>query len=69
MQNPADPRPAGPWTYSSPYPEDAPVNNLVDVILDRDHNRSPAQLGATVVRLLEAAYTSARTGLRQAVPG
>ena len=69
VQNPADPRPAGPWTYSSPYPEDAPVNNFVDVILGRDHNRSPAQLGATVVRLLEAAYTSARTGLRQAVAG
>ena len=68
VQNPAAPRPAGPSTYSSAYPEDAPVNNLVDVVLGRDHNRSPAHLGATVVRLLEAAYLSARTGQRQAVP-
>ena len=66
--NPTEPRPAGPWTYSSVYPEDAPVNNLVDVILGRDENRSPPQLGADVVRLLEAAYTSARTGLREAMP-
>ena len=59
---------AGPRTYASVYPEDAPVNNLVDVVLGRDENRSPPQMGASVVRLLEAAYTSARTGRRQAVP-
>ncbi len=59
---------AGPRTYASAYPEDAPVNNLVDVVLGRDENRSPPQLGAAVVRLLEAAYTSARTGRRHAVP-
>ena len=59
---------AGPRAYASVYPEDAPVNNLVDIVLGRDENRSPPQLGASVVRLLEAAYTSARTGLRQAVP-
>ncbi len=60
---------AGPRTYASAYPEEAPLNNLVDVVLGRDENRSPPQLAATVVRLLEAAYTSARTGLRQAVGG
>lgn len=68
VRNPADPKPAGPRAYAEAYPEDAPVNNLVDVILGRDQNRSPAELGAAVVRLLEAAYESARTGRRQAVP-
>jgi len=55
--------------YSSDYPVDAPVNNLVDVILGRAENRSPAPLAAEVVRLLEAAYESARTGQRQTVLG
>ena len=68
VRNPADPKPAGPRAYAEAYPEDAPVNNLVDVILGRDQNRSPAELGAAVVRLLEAAYESARTGRLQAVP-
>lgn len=68
-QNPVAPTPSSSApTYSSAYPEDAPVNNLVDVILDRDVNRSPPELGAEVVRLLEAAYESARTGQRQTVP-
>lgn len=69
VRNPADPKAAGPRAYAEAYPEDAPVNNLVDVILGRDQNRSPAELGAAVVRLLEAAYESARTGKLQAVPG
>ena len=60
---------AGIRTYDSVYPEDAPVNNLVDVVLGRDANRSPADLAAVTVGLLEAAYTSARTGRREAVPG
>lgn len=62
-------RAAGARSYTEAYPEDAPVNNLVDIIMGRDGNRSPPQLGAAVVGLLEAAYTSARTGVRQAVPG
>lgn len=66
--NPAG-RAAGARTYTEPYPEDAPVNNLVDIVMGRDKNRSPPQLGAAVVGLLEAAYESARTGIRQAVPG
>lgn len=69
VRNPADPKPAGPRAYAEAYPEAAPVNNLVDVILGRDVNRSPAELGAAVVRLLEAAYQSARTGVLQPVPG
>lgn len=68
VRNPADPKPAGPRAYAEAYPEAAPVNNLVDVILGRDENRSPAELGAAVVRLLEAAYQSARTGVLQPVP-
>ena len=68
VRNPADPKPAGPHAYAEAYPEAAPVNNLVDVILGRDVNRSPAELGAAVVRLLEAAYQSARTGVLQPVP-
>ena len=67
-RHPAGPVDSGPRTYDSAYPEDAPVNNLVDVIAGRDINRSPPDLGAAVVRLLEAAYTSARTGRQQAVP-
>lgn len=61
-------RAAGARTYTEAYPEAAPVNNLVDIILGRDENHSPPQLGAAVVGLLEAAYESARTGTRQAVP-
>ena len=68
VRNPTDPKPAGPHAYAEAYPEAAPVNNLVDVILGRDENRSPAELGAAVVRLLEAAYQSARTGVLQSVP-
>ena len=68
-RNPTEPVDSGPRTYDSAYPEDAPVNNLVDIIAGRDVNRSPADLGAAVVRLLEAAYTSARTGRQQAVLG
>ena len=61
-------RAAGARIYTEAYPEDAPVHNLVDIILGRDENHSPPQLGAAVVGLLEAAYESARTGTRQAVP-
>ncbi len=66
-RNPVTPTSSTATTYSSAYPEDAPVNNLVDVILGRDENRSPPQLAAMVVRLLEASYQSARTGRKQAV--
>lgn len=68
VRNPTDPKSAGPHAYAEAYPEAAPVNNLVDVISGRDENRSPAELGAAVVRLLEAAYQSARTGVLQSVP-
>ncbi|MET0773118.1 MAG: Gfo/Idh/MocA family oxidoreductase [Candidatus Limnocylindrales bacterium] len=44
------------------YPEAAPAANLVAVALDREPNRSPGQLGATVVALIDAMYRSARSG-------
>lgn len=54
-------------TYSSEYPEDAPVNNLVDIILGRGESQTPLQLAATVVDLLEAAYKSADSGRRESL--
>ena len=68
VRNPSEMKPAVGRAYTSSYPEDAPVNNLVDITLGRDKNRSPAQLGAAVVHLLEAAYQSARSGRRHDVP-
>ena len=68
VENPVAPTTSSATMYSAAYPEDAPANNLVDVILGRDENRSTPQLGAEVVRLLEAAYESARTGQCQPVP-
>jgi len=67
VRNPVAPTTSVATAYAESYPEDAPVNNLVDVILRRDANLSPPQLGAEVVRLLEAAYESARTGQPQPV--
>ena len=68
VRNPVAPTASTATSYSESYPEDAPVNNLVDVILGRDENRSPPEPAAVVVRLLEAAYQSALTGRREAVP-
>ena len=41
-------------------PEGAPADNLVDVILGRDANRSPGELGWRTVALVEAMYRSSR---------
>ncbi len=41
------------------YPRDAPVNNLVEVVLGRDTNHSSAEIGWRTVEFLEAAYRSA----------
>lgn len=40
------------------YPHYAPANNLADVILGRDDNRSPAEPGWRTVEMLDAAYRS-----------
>jgi predicted dehydrogenase len=42
------------------YPRFAPVNNLVDVILGKAANGSPAEAGWRTVELLDAAYRSAQ---------
>jgi predicted dehydrogenase/L-rhamnose mutarotase len=42
------------------YPEWGPANNLVDIILGRAANGSPAEVGVAVVELVDAMYRSAR---------
>jgi len=46
----------------APYPSDAPSANLVDVVLGRAANGSPAEPGWRTVELLDAAYRSAQAG-------
>ena len=41
------------------YPRDAPVNNLIEVILGQGTNGSSAEIGWRTVEFLEAAYRSA----------
>jgi predicted dehydrogenase len=48
----------GPLPADDRYPRFATANNLVDVILGRAKNGSPARIGAYVVEWLEAAYRS-----------
>ncbi len=50
---------AGPLTPEEGYPRFATARNLVDVILGRDVNRSPGEVGLRCVELIEAAYASA----------
>lgn len=57
---PCPPAPAG-RDYSTSYPEEGPLDNLVEVI-GGGANRSPGRLGARVVAMLEAAYASAAEG-------
>lgn len=52
----------GPLPPDDRYPRDAPANNLVDVILGRGQNGSPAEVGVRVVEILDAAYRSAASG-------
>ena len=44
------------------YPSHAPAHNLVDSILGIAENRSPASLGLTAMRIIEAACQSAESG-------
>ncbi len=44
------------------YPQEATSRHLVDVLLGRAENRSPGEVGARVVELLDAAYVSAAQG-------
>ena len=43
------------------YPMYAPTENLVDVVLGRAPNRSPASLGTYAMKIIEASCESART--------
>lgn len=54
----------GPLPADETYPRFAPPQNLIDVILGRGANLSPASIGVTVVELLDAAYRSAADGGR-----
>ncbi len=54
----------GPLPVEDTYPRFAPPNNLVDIILGRGENLSPASIGVTVVEMLDAAYRSAAEGGR-----
>lgn len=49
----------GPLPGEERYPHFATARNLVDVILGRDENRSPGEVGLRCVELIEAAYRSA----------
>jgi predicted dehydrogenase len=44
------------------YPHGAPSANLVDVVLGRGENESPAEIGQLTVEFLDAMYRSAATG-------
>lgn len=59
---------ASEFFFSSSYPEDAPLRNLVDIVTKGEVSRSGGILGARVVALLEAAYRSAETQLPEQVP-
>jgi len=48
------------WALS--YPEHAPSENLVNVILSKDENKSPGSIGLEVVKLLSGAYKSSKEG-------
>jgi predicted dehydrogenase len=50
-----------PPTEETPsYPRFAPADNLVDIVLGRAENQSPAIIGWRTVELLDAAYRSAK---------
>ncbi len=44
------------------YPDWAPADNLVDIVLDRGANGSPAALGVLTVEFVDAMYRAAREG-------
>jgi predicted dehydrogenase len=48
-----------PLDLAERYPQYAPANNLVDVVLGRGENESPPEIGETAVEFLDAMYRSA----------
>ncbi len=51
-----------PLTQDEIYPDRAPALNLIDAIIGESENRSPASLGLTAMRVIEAACQSAESG-------
>ena len=51
-----------PLTPEGIYPDRAPANNLIDAILGDAENGSPASLGLSAMRVIEAACQSADSG-------
>ena len=51
-----------PLEFADRYPHHAPANNLVDVVLGRGENGSPAAIGQLTVEFLDAMYRSAGLG-------
>jgi predicted dehydrogenase len=49
-------------TLEERYPDWAPADNLVDVVLGRAPNGSPASLGVLTVDFVDAIYRAARSG-------
>lgn len=49
------------------YPDWAPADNLVDIVLGRAGNGSPAALGVATVEFVDAMYRSAREGRTVAI--
>jgi predicted dehydrogenase len=49
-----------PADEAAAYPRFAPAGNLVNIIIGRAENQSPATIGWRTVELLDAAYRSAR---------
>ena len=49
-----------PTDEAAAYPRFAPADNLVDIVLGRAENQSPAIVGWRTVELLDAAYRSAK---------
>jgi predicted dehydrogenase len=56
------PRDYPPLAEEEAYPLHAPAENLIDVVAGAAPNRSPASLGWSAMKLIEAACESARTG-------
>jgi len=56
------PEEVGLGAEESPYPSNAPSANLVDIVLGRAANGSPAEPAWRTVELLDAAYRSAQDG-------
>jgi len=50
------------------YPQQAPVINLIESILDPSCNQSPASLGVAAMEVIEAACISAKSGQNVLVP-